>query len=386
MNKNKKISPLPFSIYYSFAVFLSLCGLADSIYLAIIHYRNYTDIGYMSFCAISRSINCDTVSQSPYAIFFGLPIAVWGIFGYLFLLFLLFFAAKPAAEKKRVWALLILVSFAFSTGSMVLAIISAFLIHSFCIMCIVSYGINFLLLYFTWLTRKRFDQSGIIEGLKRDIYFLWENNRLTGALIIVFLLMAISGILFFPKYWHYSLPPISVNMPRGLTEKGHPWIGSENPELVITEFVDYQCFQCNKMHYFLRQLLSDHNHKIRLVHRNYPMDHEFNPILNNQPFYIGSGKMALLSIYAAKKGKFWEMHDFLISHSFETGVINIKKLSTQVGLDYKELSRSLYDPEIRHLLMIDIRDGMRHGITGTPAYVINGNVYVGQIPLGIISE
>ncbi|MBU3949567.1 MAG: hypothetical protein KJ826_15285 [Proteobacteria bacterium] len=44
----------------------------------------YTDIGYESFCAISKAINCDTVSQSPYSVFLGVPLAIWGVAGYCF--------------------------------------------------------------------------------------------------------------------------------------------------------------------------------------------------------------------------------------------------------------------------------------------------------------
>lgn len=74
----KEIIPLPFSFYGLPVILLSLFGLVDSAYLAVSHYRNYMDIGYASFCAISRAINCDTVSQSPYAIFLGVPVASWG--------------------------------------------------------------------------------------------------------------------------------------------------------------------------------------------------------------------------------------------------------------------------------------------------------------------
>ena len=67
--KKKTIQPAAFGVYYGAALALAIAGIINSVYLAISHYRNYTDIGYESFCAISRAINCDTVSQSPYAIF-----------------------------------------------------------------------------------------------------------------------------------------------------------------------------------------------------------------------------------------------------------------------------------------------------------------------------
>jgi uncharacterized membrane protein len=84
MKKDKRIDPLPFPIYFWTIFFLIIAGLANATYLSISHYRVYTDIGYRSFCAISKAINCDTVSQSPYSIFLGLPVPIWGIIGYLF--------------------------------------------------------------------------------------------------------------------------------------------------------------------------------------------------------------------------------------------------------------------------------------------------------------
>ena len=71
------------------------------------------------------------------------------------------------------------------------------------------------------------------------------------------------------------------------------------------EFTDYLCFQCRKMHYYLRDLVARYPDKIRLVHRNYPMDHEFNPMVK-EPFHVGAGKMALLAIHAAASGSFLE--------------------------------------------------------------------------------
>ena len=143
--KKKAIQPLAFEMYYWVAVALTVVGILDSIYLAISHYRIYTDIGYESFCAISRAINCDTVSQSPHAIFLGLPVPVWGVLGYVFVLILLILAGTKAACRERIWTLMFAVSLFYSAYSVVLAVISHVYINSYCIMCILSYGINFML-------------------------------------------------------------------------------------------------------------------------------------------------------------------------------------------------------------------------------------------------
>ena len=80
--------PWPYGCYTVPVLLLVLAGLADTLYLAWSHYKNYTDLTFSSFCALSRAINCDTVSQSPWSILWGLPLAHWGFFAYALFHFL----------------------------------------------------------------------------------------------------------------------------------------------------------------------------------------------------------------------------------------------------------------------------------------------------------
>jgi len=385
--KNHNITPLPFPVYFGAVFLLILAGLADSIYLSVHHYMVYTDIGYESFCAISKAINCDTVSQSPYSIFLGVPVAVWGVAGYLFCFLLLPFSWNASAGKRRMWPLIFTISLVFSFISIIFAVISTRYIRSYCIMCILNYGINFLLLFFSWLITRRFgEKEGMIEGFSQDIEFIFNRKKLSFFLFAPYAIIVISAFVYFPAYWNLTPPPLSANVPKGITEEGHPWIGgSGNPELVITEFSDYLCFQCKKMHLLLRRLVEKNPEKIRLIHRHYPMDHRYNPLVK-EPFHIGSGDMSLLSIYAAKEGKFWEMNDVLLGVDISGGKIDIKELAEKIGLDNGKLAISRYDNTIRRILWLDIRDGLKAGIAGTPAYMINGKIYLGVIPADILNK
>ena len=383
-HKVSQITPISFPFYFWTVAALAMAGVLDSIYLSISHYRVYTDIAYESFCAISRSINCDTVSQSPYSIFIGIPVPVWGIIGYSFFIILLPFVWSKDAQKERIWHILFFISLAFSIYSLILAYISTFYIRSYCLMCIVSFGINFLLLYYTWLIRKRFDKSSIISGLKLDIGFLWKKKR-AGSVFLSFFSIVILLLIFIPSYWHIPTPTLSADIPHGITEDGYPWIGAENPKLLIMEFTDYQCFQCKKMHFFLRKLVEKNYDKIRLIHRHFPMDHKYNPIVK-EPFHVGAGVMALFAEYAQTQGKFWEMNDVLFAIAGSTNVLNIKNLADRVGLDYRALSYSIKNRTIRYKVKHDIAIGMKMRITGTPAYVIDSEIYLGQIPSEILSK
>jgi predicted DsbA family dithiol-disulfide isomerase len=293
------------------------------------------------------------------------------------------FAWKKEANKKRIWSILFFISSIFSIYSVILAFISAYYIHSYCIMCILSFGLSFFLLYYTWLIRKRFDKLDIAEGLRLDIDYLWKFRNKTLPVFLPFFSFVLILLIAFPVYWNLAPRLLSKEMLHGITKDGHPWIGARNPELEITEFADFQCFQCKKMHFFLRQLINEYPDKIRLIHRHFPMDHNFNPIVK-QPFHKGSGKMALLAIYAASKGKFWQMNDVLYQIDSNAKTINIKELADEVGLNPEEIGHSVNNQLIRKKLQSDILSGLKLRISGTPAYVINKEVYLGQIPPEII--
>jgi protein-disulfide isomerase len=268
----------------------------------------------------------------------------------------------------------------FTLYSVVLAFISTYFVHSYCIMCILSYGINLLLLFYTWLIRRRFKLPSLIKGLPRDLRMLWQSapvRWVSGGLTAA----ALAGIMFFPSYWTLSATmPAAGSLPSGLTEEGHPWIGAQAPELEIVEYADYLCFQCRKMHRYLRQLVAKYPDRIRLVHRHFPMDHEVNALVR-EPFHVGAGKMALLALYAAEEGKFWEVNDALFETAARHQELNLKQLAAQTGLNLSGMRSALTRRlDLLRRLARDIGDGYKLEITGTPAFVIDGQVHLGQIP------
>jgi uncharacterized membrane protein/protein-disulfide isomerase len=385
MSRKNQIIPFPYYVYFGTVVVIVFIGLFTSGYLSVSHYRVYTDMSYKSFCAISKAINCDTVSQSPYSILLNVPLPIWGVMGYLFLMGLLAFSLKKEIPNERTWALFFWISFLYSAYSIVLALISTYVIHSYCIMCIVTYGVNFALVWFSWLIRKRFSSCSLMEDTRSDAAFLRHQPLKS---LVYFSLIPVAVILamgFFPSYWKLEPPPSVSHITTGISRDGHPWIGAEDPVLEITEYTDYQCFQCKKLHFFLRQLIANHPEKIRLVHRHFPIDHQFNPIVK-RPLHIGSGQMALLAIYAVPKDKFWLMNDLLFEMAGQGEQIKLTELSKITGFSLEDLNQALQAPAIRRRLMLDIAAGIKHGITGTPAYVIDGRLYQGQIPPDVIAK
>ncbi len=384
--KKTEIRPLAFGWYIWPLAIVCLAGLLDSIYLAYSHYRVYTDISYKSFCAISKAFNCDTVSQSPYSIFLGFPVPLWGFFGYCFFGILIFFSSLKSAQHKRIFPLMLIIAIIFCGYSLVLAFISSFIIHSYCIMCIVSYGVNLLLLFYVWIIRRRFSpDESLVNGIKNDIVFIHSRKKSILPVISAFFLCFGAAYASVPEYWKTRIPPITSEIDRGVTPDGHPWIGARKPRLTIEEFTDYRCFQCKKMHRYLRDLIAVNPDKIRLIHRHFPLDKRYNPIVREQ-IHPGSGDLSLFAIYAQTQGKFWEANDLIYGIPQDTREVNLKKLAEKIGIDLRGAVFSRRDRKLIQLLLKDIYDGLKKGVTKTPSFLINEKLYEGNIPPEILKR
>jgi uncharacterized membrane protein len=365
---------------------LSLLGLSASFYLALSHYRNYTDIGYSSFCAISQAINCDTVSQSSWSILFGLPLAIWGVLAYGLFFIIALPAQKNSKERRYLWDFLFVLALLYSLADIYFGYISASKIHAYCIVCLLTYGVSLTLLFLIWMIRGRFNEHSLGSGIKKSFSFLLHHKKTALALVLLLLTTGITKI-FLPAYWIYSYPEFSKNVHSGTTEHGRPWIGAEQPALPIKEFTDYQCFQCGKVHLTLRSLVNAYPDTIRLIHYHYPMDENFNTVLVKQPFHTGSGGLALLAIAAGKQGQFWEVNDALYSIARqELKEFNISKFAGKMNLDADKLKQDMYSLPVIKKLEDDIRTGLKHNIIGTPSFIINDRVYAGHLPPEVLNK
>ncbi len=107
---------------------LSIIGLALSGYLAYVHYVPETLDS--SFCNLSDFVSCSTVNSSSYATFFGIPVAVFGVAGFLLLAFL----SVGTIKYHRIWL------FYLSLGALLfmfyLLIIELFVLKTICLYCI----------------------------------------------------------------------------------------------------------------------------------------------------------------------------------------------------------------------------------------------------------
>ncbi|MCX6781128.1 MAG: vitamin K epoxide reductase family protein [Candidatus Magasanikbacteria bacterium] len=130
---------------YRIIIIIAVLGVLAAAYATRVHYS--TDSS--SLCNLGTKFNCDVVNKGLYAEMFGVPISIFGMLGYIWMMVL---AREMVIRPARRIRLMFAASIAFAAGfSMHLAWISSQLLSTWCIVCIASYICTLAILgVFTW--------------------------------------------------------------------------------------------------------------------------------------------------------------------------------------------------------------------------------------------
>lgn len=363
-------------------VFALLCllGLAASVELSRIHVFVHTDPSYHTLCAVSEAVNCETVAASPWAVFAGLPVSLWGVLGYLVMGILALWGwSKKRLHPAWPWGLLLLLSSFSVAASAILAFISFTRIASLCLFCMTSYAISIALLVVAVLaTRSARGQSVAFLGL--DVKTAIARPRLMIPLALAGLVAIVLLEIYVPPYWRTPGWADLPNLTSGTDEHGHHWVGAEKPALTIIEFSDYECPHCRAAHKNMRLTAAKVADKVRLVHRHLPLDMACHPGLN-RPFHARACLFAEAAECAGLQGHFWEMNDALFSMQERVRAKNLDPvdLAVRLGIDRAQFKRCLEEHEAAPRVQADLRESMERRLDGTPTFIVGEKVFLGRL-------
>ncbi|HYC89827.1 MAG TPA: thioredoxin domain-containing protein [Thermoanaerobaculia bacterium] len=160
-------------------------------------------------------------------------------------------------------------------------------------------------------------------------------------------------------------PTVSVSV-AGLERmaKGNP-----DARITLVEFADFQCPYCRGASKTVEEVLARYKDDVRVVFRHLP--------LNNHAQAFDAARAAYC---ASEQSRFWEYHDAL----FEADSLSGERLSgiaTEVGLEPKAFASCIGAERSRTAVMTDLQEARRLGISGTPAFIVNGVLLTGAVPL-----
>ena len=139
-------------------------------------------------------------------------------------------------------------------------------------------------------------------------------------------------------------------------------LGSEQAQLTLVEFTDYQCPFCNMFHLNtfpeLKKQFVDTG-LVRFISRDLPLD-----------FHEHAFEAARAARCAGEQDRYWEVRDWLSSYPDYLTNDAILSAATRVGVDGPSFRACLESERHRADIQQDIADAKAIGITGTPGFVI----------------
>lgn len=150
---------------------------------------------------------------------------------------------------------------------------------------------------------------------------------------------------------------------------GAPARGNPAAPVTIVEFSDFQCPFCVRARPSVKRVREAYGDKVRFVFRHFPLD-----------FHAQAQKAGEAAACAGEQGRFWEMHDALWANTSKLGVPDLKAHAAGLGLDGAAFDKCLDSGAHAATLAKDEAAGRTYGVSGTPAFFVNGRPLVGAQP------
>ncbi len=169
------------------------------------------------------------------------------------------------------------------------------------------------------------------------------------------------------------LPPYRA--PRQQVEAKGPSRGPANAPITIVEFSDFECPYCSRAEETVSEVMRVYGDKIRLVFRDLPL-----------PNHQNAPKAAEAAHCAGEQGKYWEMHAKLFANQRALEVPALKGYAKDLKLDQAKFDKCLDSGSTAAIVEASKKAGNEAGVTGTPAFFVNGVLISGAQPFEAFKE
>jgi len=148
-----------------------------------------------------------------------------------------------------------------------------------------------------------------------------------------------------------------------------PIRGDKDAKLTIVEFSDFQCPFCSRVNPTLLQILQTYGGKVRVAFKHMPLG-----IHPDSPAAHAAAEAA------HRQGKFWEMHDKIFANQRELKPEKFREYAKEIGLDLAKFEKDVASPDMKTRIDADSQQASKLGVSGTPAFFINGRYFSGAQP------
>jgi protein-disulfide isomerase len=164
---------------------------------------------------------------------------------------------------------------------------------------------------------------------------------------------------------------IYLDAPRVEVEAKGASMGPDDAPVTIIEFSDYQCPYCGRAEPVVQQVLERYPSQVRFVFRHCPLE-------QIHPLARGAAEAAAC---ANEQGRFWEFHRKLFASGAKLDAESLQQYASDLELDLEAFQACVDERRFQAAIEADLVAGRQAGVTGTPAFFVNGIRMSGARPL-----
>jgi predicted DsbA family dithiol-disulfide isomerase len=162
-----------------------------------------------------------------------------------------------------------------------------------------------------------------------------------------------------------------LERPRVDVDAVGPSKGPANAPVTIIEFSDFECPFCSRALPVIEEVMARYPEEVRLVYRHMPLDR----------IHARARIAAEASHCAHDQGQFWAYHDLIFADNKALGDEDLKGFAEKLNLDVAAWEQCMHEGKFADAIEADVQAARSIGITGTPAFVINGVMLSGAKPV-----
>ncbi|MFH1725966.1 MAG: thioredoxin domain-containing protein [Elusimicrobiota bacterium] len=155
---------------------------------------------------------------------------------------------------------------------------------------------------------------------------------------------------------------------------GAPSRGDKKAPVIVVEYTDFQCPFCKKGYDIMQdRIMKEFEGKVRWVYKSFPLT-------RIHPW----AEPAAVGVECAKlqgEDKFWRLHDLIFDAQKEIRMANLdEKLEGFAGeskLDMEKFNACYDARKTKSMVDRDMAEAQELGITGAPAFLVNGHLVSG---------
>lgn len=148
--------------------------------------------------------------------------------------------------------------------------------------------------------------------------------------------------------------------------------GPEGAQLELVMYGDFQCPYCAAAFPIVGRVRERLAGRLLFAFRHFPL----------RDVHPDAQRAAEASEAAAAQGAFWPMHDALYESRGALALGDLVSHARALGLDADRVESELADSTYADRVQRDVESGDGSGVTGTPAFFVNGRLHEGSFDAG----